>query len=293
MGSAKPFSFLSLAFSFLTISGFFVQVKTSDNTNFVYRGCAEQKFQDSAYSQTLTTLFDSLVSQSANTSFSSTTAGEGQSAIFGLFQCRGDLTTSDCYNCVSKLPAMADKLCGKSIAARIQLNGCYMRYEISGFKQVPATEFLYRVCGSTRASGSEFEGKRDTAFDMVEKGVEGGTSGGFYTGSYESVYVLGQCEEDLASGDCGDCVKAALDRVKVECVDSISGQIYLHKCYISYSYYPNGVASKSSSSGTEQGTEKTVAIVVGGVAALGFGIAFVMFVRSVFKKRGGKHAYGG
>lgn len=45
--------------------------------------------------------------------------------------------------------------------------------------------------------------------------------------------------------------------------------------------------------GTEQGTEKTVAIVVGGVAALAFVIVFVMFVRSVFKKRGDKYAYGG
>ena len=33
-----------------------------------------------------------------------------------------------------------------------------------------------------------------------------------------------------------------------------------------------------------QSTEKTVALVVGGVAALGFGIACLMFVRTAFKK---------
>lgn len=156
-----------------------------------------------------------------------------------------------------------------------------MRYEVAGFKQVTATELLYKVCGSTQASQSGFEEKRDTTFGMMEKGVEGGD--GFYTGTYESVYVLGQCEGDMGGSDCGDCVNTAVERVKTECGDSISGQIYLHKCYISYSYYPTGVPSQSSAE-SGQSTEKTVALVVGGVAALGFGIACLMFVRTAFKK---------
>ncbi|KAG6744775.1 hypothetical protein POTOM_051414 [Populus tomentosa] len=34
---------------------------------------------------------------------------------------KGDLSNTDCYNYVSKLPTLTDKLCGKTIAARIQL----------------------------------------------------------------------------------------------------------------------------------------------------------------------------
>lgn len=293
----KPLSLLFLALSLFTISGFSVSVNpSSDQTKLVYKGCGQQKFQEPSevYSQTLQTLLDSLVSQSSSNSFSSKTSGGGQSAIFGLYQCRGDLATTDCYNCVSKIPNIAEKLCKKAVAARIQLNGCYLRYEIAGFKQISGTDFIYRVCGSSQASGADFEEKRDSAFDMVEKGVVGG----FYTGSYESIYVLGQCEGDLSGGDCGDCVKIALERVKAECGNSLSGQVYLHKCYISYNYYTQGVPSKSSSdTDTEtdrdggQGTKKTVAIVVGGVAALGFGIACLMFVSSAFKKRDKK--YGG
>ena len=120
-----------------------------------------------------------------------------------------------------------------------------MRYEIAGFKQVSGTELLYKVCGSIKASGSGFEERRDTAFGMMEKGVEGEDE--FYTGTYESVYVLGQCEGDVGGSDCGDCVSTAVQSVKTDCGDSISGQIYLHKCYISYSYYPSGVPSLSSS----------------------------------------------
>ncbi|KAJ7977179.1 Cysteine-rich repeat secretory protein like [Quillaja saponaria] len=289
----EPFALLSISLFLVIFSGFSPSAtKAADNTNLVYKGCAAQNFQDPTgiYSQNLKTLLASLVTQSGQKGFSSTTSGQGQNAILGLYQCRGDLTNSDCYNCVSKIPDMVDKLCGNSIASRIQLSGCYLRYEIVGFKQVSGTQLLYKVCGKTKASGTGFEERRDSAFGMVENGVK---SGGnlFYTGSYESVYVLGQCEGDLSSNDCGDCVNSAEERAKAECGDSISGQIYLHKCYISYSYYPNGVPSITSysSSGTKQHTQKTVAIAVGGFAALGFVIVCLLFLKSVMKKRGGKH----
>jgi hypothetical protein len=63
------------------------------------------------------------------------------------------------------------------------------------------------------------------------------------------VYMLAQCEGDLGDSDCGDCVKSVVQRAQVECGSSISGQVYLHKCFISYNYYPNGVPKRSSSSG--------------------------------------------
>lgn len=74
------------------------------------------------------------------------------------------------------------------------------------------------------------------------------SSNGFYTTSYQSVYTLGQCEGDIGSADCADCVKNAVQKAQVECGSSVSGQIFLHKCFISYSNSPNGVPKTSSSS---------------------------------------------
>lgn len=110
------------------------------------------------------------------------------------------------------------------------------------------------------------------------------------------MYGLGQCEGDLSPDDCGDCVKNAEQQVVDQCGDSISGQVYLQKCYLSYSYYPNGVPGISSSSdkegtggGGQNHTQRTVAIAVGGIAALGFLLVCLLFVRSVVKKQRGKH----
>ncbi|KAL3517736.1 hypothetical protein ACH5RR_020325 [Cinchona calisaya] len=275
-------------------------VFSADYTNLVYKGCADQQFQDptGVYTQSLKNLFDTLTSQSSSTKFyKTTTAGQGgQSAIIGLFQCRGDLSSNDCNNCVNKIPKISQKLCAKAVAARVQLGGCYLRYEVSGFRQVSATELIFKICGSTQASGTGFEDRLDTALGEIAKGVGSSSGNGFYTGGYESVYVLGQCEGDLASADCVDCVKTASQRAKSECSACISAQIYLQQCYISYTYYPNGVPTKSlssSPSGTGANTQKTVAIVLGGIVGVGFLIAASLFMKSAFKKRSRPKYVGG
>ncbi|GAB4830094.1 hypothetical protein Ancab_019736 [Ancistrocladus abbreviatus] len=274
---------------------------STDYNSLVFKGCADQNFPDPSdtYTQNLKSLFTSLITQSTKSNFYKTTSGDPSTAtaIFGLYQCRGDLGTADCYSCVSQFPKMAKKLCGNAIAVRLQLVGCYMRYEVSGFKQISSTELLYKYCKtSDEGGGSGFEEKRDAAFEEVEKGVVGaatGSGGGFYAASYESVYVLGQCEGDLNGDDCGECVRTALERVKVECGLAIAGQVYLHQCYIGYTYYPNGVGggvSSSPSSGKPgPRTEKTVAIIVGVTAAVGFVLVILLFTRSVFKKKPNKH----
>ncbi|KAK8661599.1 hypothetical protein V6N13_091197 [Hibiscus sabdariffa] len=293
--SSKPF-FLYL--SFLLFSSFLELysplVSASDDTTLVYKGCAKQSFTDPAgiYSQALSALFQTLVSQSMKVKFYKTTTGTGQTTITGLFQCRGDLSNSDCYNCASRLPTLADKLCGKTLAARIQLYGCYMLYEVAGFAQISGMEMLFKTCGSTNVAGTGFEERRDTAFSVLESGVV--SNHGFYTTNYQSVYLLGQCEGDVGDSDCGECVKSAVQRAQVECGSSISGQIYLHKCFISYNYYPNGAPrrssspyphSSSSSSGTGQNTGRTVAIILGGAASVGFLVILLMFARNVMKKK--------
>lgn len=291
----KPCCILSL---FLVILAILMLIplteSASENTNLVYKGCAKQALSDPSgvYSQALSTLFGSLVSQSSKSKFYKTTTGSSQTTITGLFQCRGDLSNVECYNCVSGLPILIDKLCGTPVAARIQLLGCYMLYEVSGFPQISGMEMLYKTCSGKNAQGSGFEEKRDTAFSSLENGMASATNG-FYTTSYESVFVVGQCEGDVGSSDCVECVKSAVQKTQVECGSSVSGQIFLHKCFVSFSYYPNGAPKKSSSSsywspspssGTGQNTGKTVAIILGGAAGVGFLVICLLFARNLTKK---------
>lgn len=291
MGPSQSLLLLMLSLSSILTS-------STDYSTLVFKGCADQNFQNfnGIYRQALQTLFNTLISQSSAAKFYKTTSGDGtSSAVNGLFQCRGDLSGGDCKNCVERAPNLAQKLCGEAIAARVQLNGCYLRYEISGFRQVSGVELLYKICGSNRASGTGFADRLDLALGEIVKGVG---SGGFYAGAYESVYVLGQCEGDLSSGDCVSCVKNAIDRAKSECGSSISAQIFLQACYISYTYYPNGVATNQptfspSGPGTRWNSEKIIAIVLGGLVGIGLITACLLFTKSVFKKKHRVYKYGG
>ncbi|XP_073125987.1 plasmodesmata-located protein 2-like [Henckelia pumila] len=290
----NPLSFFRL---FLLILAIFA-ASADDYTTLVYKGCANQPLSDPSgvYSQAISSLYGTLIAQSSKAKYFKTTAGTSQSTINGLFQCRGDLSNADCYNCVSGLPVLTDKLCGSVIAARVQLSGCYMLYEVAGFQQVSGMQMLYKSCSATNIGGAGFEEKRDTALSSLENGMTGNNNG-FYTASYESVFALGQCEGDVGVSDCVGCVQNAVQRAQVECGSSISGQIYLQKCFISYSYYPNGVPKKSSSSsssssytspsssGSSPNTGKTVAIILGGAAGVGFLVICLLFARGLAKRK--------
>ncbi|KAL6970615.1 Plasmodesmata-located protein 2 [Sarracenia purpurea var. burkii] len=259
----KPSRLISLLLLFYsTMELLPLSQSASDATTLVYKGCAKQSLSDptGAYSQSISSLFGSLISQSSKSKFFQTTAGGGQTTVSGLFQCRGDLSNVECYKCVSELPILIDKLCGGEppvAAARVQLLGCYLLYEVAGFSQVSGLEMLYKSCSGKNSVGSGFEEKRDTALSALENGITSGGGNGFYATGYDSVYVLGQCEGDLGTSDCGDCVKSAVQRSQVECGSSVSGQVYLNKCFISYSYYPNGVPRGSSPSSQQSSSSSS------------------------------------
>ncbi|KAL2321682.1 hypothetical protein Fmac_026061 [Flemingia macrophylla] len=90
-------------------------------------------------------LLASSVSDSSQKPFAAAT----QNPITAAYQCRGDLSNAYCRACVAKIPAMLPALCGVDVAvARVQLASCYLRYQAVGFGQAPATQLLYKACGS-------------------------------------------------------------------------------------------------------------------------------------------------
>ncbi|KAK3012012.1 hypothetical protein RJ639_011143 [Escallonia herrerae] len=53
---------------------------------------------------------------------------------------------------------------------------------------------------------------------------------------YEDMHVMAECEGTLGACECGECVSNAVEVAQDECTDSVSGQIYVDHCFLSYSY---------------------------------------------------------
>ncbi|XP_020586405.1 cysteine-rich repeat secretory protein 3-like isoform X2 [Phalaenopsis equestris] len=246
IASIPPISLLSA--TLLTLLFLTTAYSAASIFDLIYKGCANQQFSGggaASSQQALSSLSSTLMSQSSTARFFRTTSSD--QSIFALFQCRGDLSSADCSSCVAKAVSLWSILCGDTVAARVQLAGCYALYEIVGFPPVSGTQMLYKTCGSGNGGGEEFEEKRDTALSSLRSGVAAG--GGFDATTYQSVYAMAQCQGDLSSADCSECVEQAVQKSQVECGGANSGQVYLDKCYISYSYYPNGAPTDGGGHG--------------------------------------------
>lgn len=90
-----------------------------------------------------------LESTKENAFYANYTALDSENGIMGLYQCRGILSASECSNCVSTIPSLANQLCGESEEALIQLCGCYLHYQFItelAEKSVNATKFVEKIC---------------------------------------------------------------------------------------------------------------------------------------------------
>ncbi|KAG8095842.1 hypothetical protein GUJ93_ZPchr0013g35131 [Zizania palustris] len=152
----------------------------ADVYSLVYKGCANHSFPGGAVAPTVAALSSTLSLQSTSAKFYKTSSSSSSSStsVFGLFQCRGDLSGSDCSACVSRAMSSWSDVCGASVAARVQLTGCLALYEISGFPQVSGTQMLFKTCGTGGGGGTDFEMRRDTAFAQLGDYV-GVSNGGF------------------------------------------------------------------------------------------------------------------
>ncbi|KAL2325327.1 hypothetical protein Fmac_024385 [Flemingia macrophylla] len=258
----------------------------SDYTTLVYKTCATQTFNHhqlfQTYSQTLNSLFQQLVAQSSQHKFFKTMeAVTDDTAISGLFQCRDDISKEDCFTCVNTLPHMSNTLCSGSTSARVQLHGCYMHFETEEVPQKTRESdgssniLLHKNCGEPVGDYIRFKELMDEAFLALESGIL--NSNGYYITDYKSVKLTAQCEGDSDTCDCSNCINDAVQAAREECTASLSAQIYLQRCFISYGMHVPGTSRNNN-------TEKLAAIVVGGAAALLLGFILLSLLNSRFRK---------
>lgn len=225
----------------LAVIFFLPSIETlSDHSSLVYKNCTNQTFSMLANSQSLSNLFQELVSHSSKSKFFKTSKlSNEEKPISGLYQCRGDINNEECSNCVNSLPDMSNNLCKEARAARVQLNGCYMRYEPEGGSKLFDHDhhLLHKTCGERNEVDPRFEDIRAGAFATMKGAIAGGDR--FYKSSYLVVEVMAQCVEDWNICECSECVNYAVQIAEEECGEAFLGEFYLDKCFLSYSYNPH------------------------------------------------------
>ncbi|KAF9600817.1 hypothetical protein IFM89_013052 [Coptis chinensis] len=261
--------------SYLTLSNLSHHVQAHV---FTYAGCSQDKYQpNSAFEGNLNSLLSSITNSASQSSYSSYAVGNGSStpsedAAYGLYQCRGDLKTTDCAGCVQNAVGQIGLVCPYSYAASLQLEGCLVRYGNHDFLGRLDTTIMYRKCSKSTSNDVEFFKRRDD----VLADLQAATS--FRVISLGLVEGFAQCLGDMSQVDCSSCLSEAVGKLKNICGSASAADAYLGQCYARY--WASGYYDSTSDSSNEDKIGRTIAIIVGVLA----GFALIVVLLSLLRK---------
>ncbi|GMH26830.1 hypothetical protein Nepgr_028673 [Nepenthes gracilis] len=250
---------------------------------FVYGGCSQAKYNpNSTYESNLNSLLTSLVNSATYSSYNKFTVigPTEQDVIYGLYQCRGDLSMPDCATCIAHSVSRLGSLCPESCGGTAQLEGCFVKFDNASFLGVEDKGVLYRRCGPSIG----YDARRITGRDAMLAALASGDGGSYYrVGGSGEVQGMAQCAGDLSVDQCRDCIGEAVGRLKSDCGTAELGEMYLGKCYAKYTI--GGALSYSNfrkGSSKNQLGIKTFALIIGLLAGIVLLIVFLTFLCRVF-----------
>ncbi|KAK6119987.1 hypothetical protein DH2020_046275 [Rehmannia glutinosa] len=281
-GETLPLSsFLAII---ITVSVLLANPSSSSLESFVYVGCTQLKYNPgSPYESNVNSMLASLVNSASISNFNnfkiSLPGSTPSDVLYGLFQCRGDLTSSDCHRCVAAAVTRLGTFCVGTSGGALQLDGCFIKYDNASFLGGQDKAVVSDKCGPSIGYDSETLSRRDAVMAYLT----GGGGQYFRVGGSGNVQGMVQCVQDLSVSECQDCLSEAIQRLRSECGTSSWGDMFLGKCYARYS--ERGAYSSSSKSGNDDEMEKTLAIIIGLIAGVAVIIVFLSFLsRSLDRK---------
>ncbi|XP_071690983.1 cysteine-rich receptor-like protein kinase 2 [Rutidosis leptorrhynchoides] len=170
--------------------------------------------------------------------FATAKTGTAPDANYGLVQCYGDLTTTDCILCYDSAHYVVSG-CFPYTGATLYQDGCFMRFQNYSFYEEYVGPGDTHICGNSSITSSVFQ-------DSVKKAVENAVSGALISGDYfareamvsrrvnESVYVLANCWKTLNASSCRTCLDKASESI-VQCLPSSEGRALMTGCFMRYS----------------------------------------------------------
>ncbi|KAI8538834.1 hypothetical protein RHMOL_Rhmol09G0134300 [Rhododendron molle] len=207
---------------------------TSAVDSFVYGGCSQLKYKPGTpYESNVNSMLTSIVNSAAFAGFNnfkiSVPGSSAGDVIYGLFQCRGDVGTPNCRDCVAKAVSQLGVLCPNSAGGALQLDGCFVKYDNTSFLGVEDKTLVMKKCGTSVGFDSDALTRRDAVMGYLAAGGQY-----FRVGGSGDIQGVAQCVQDLSGSECQDCLNEAIGRLKSECGSAAFGDMYLGKCYARY-----------------------------------------------------------
>ncbi|RDX98472.1 Cysteine-rich receptor-like protein kinase 25, partial [Mucuna pruriens] len=175
--------------------------------------------------------------------YNHTTTGIGTvDAVYGLYDCRGDVTGSFCQFCVSTAASDILQRCPNKTSAVIWYNYCILRYSNHNFfGNLTITPSWYVVGTKNITNPEELQKAEDYMQSLKrEATVESNklyAMGSFNLSDGEERYGMVQCSRDLTNDECSQCLEDMIDKVPQCCRGNLGWQVLAPSCLIKYDDY--------------------------------------------------------
>ncbi|KAK8501911.1 hypothetical protein V6N11_063683 [Hibiscus sabdariffa] len=188
--------------------------------------------------------------------FYNTTESRSPDVVYGLFLCRGDISsTSVCQACVNFAATDISRRCPVETTVVIWYDECLLRYSNRNFFSVVAGEPRFLMYNSKNITVSTFNKvltiMNDTA-TLVENEPAGAKKVAIKKqsiSSFRTLYALLQCTSDLSGTDCVRCLQGAIPYLPT---GRQGGGVLNPSCSVRYEFYQFYNQISVSSSTTAQ-----------------------------------------
>ncbi|XP_041023459.1 LOW QUALITY PROTEIN: cysteine-rich receptor-like protein kinase 10 [Juglans microcarpa x Juglans regia] len=215
----------------------------------LYHVCENSTFsQNSLYNSSLKSLLSSLSSNvTRNIEFYNTTSGQNTSDIlYGLFLCRGDVSSQKCQACVATATKELATKCSKEKIAVIWYDECMIHYSNESIFSTVAVRPRISLLNTQNITEQDRFNRlvNTTMTDLASRASnfpigakKFGTNATKFS-EFQNLYNLVQCTPDLSSTDCYQCLQTAINRLPICCNGKQGGRVLFPSCNVRYELYP-------------------------------------------------------
>ena len=210
----------------------------------------------------LRVLLASLVSNVSQSDGSYNSAmGMGTTSVAsGQFLCRGDVSPATCQDCIASAATEITRLCPNKTESIIWYDECMLRFTNRYFAPTSVVPRANLMDGNN-ISASDLDSFNRTLFgllnDLIEEAANSRLARKFATGQREfaghspenTVYALTECEPDLTTTQCEECLRNAVSTLPSCCGGKQGARALLSYCNVRYELFL--FYNTSGTSGTE------------------------------------------
>ncbi|XP_059436947.1 cysteine-rich receptor-like protein kinase 10 [Corylus avellana] len=230
----------------------FLSLTSAQVPNYRYHFCSNESTftPNSTYQFNLNHLLSSLSSNATRESgFYNATAGQTPTAatLYGLFLCRGDLTTDACQDCVATATTeIVQQYCPTGKVAVIWYDECMLRYSNRSFfstMQEEPSKFLWNVRNIIEQDRFR-KLVEATLNDLVPMATNAPSGAKKFAAKevsfteFQTLYSLVQCSPDISGSDCNMCLWGAMANLPMCCDGKQGGRVLFPSCNLRYETYP-------------------------------------------------------